>query len=280
MSRAEADRLLAESMNKPHEGRVYDYFLGGSSNFAADREFGKAQIQAMPDVVWAAKQNRGFMRRAVQHLVNQGIRQFVDLGSGLPTEGNVHQLAQRYAPDECRVVYIDHDPVASAHGYLLLEEEGTLDRHFPINGDFLNYHQVWDAVQSTGLIDPTQPIGLLAVGLLYFVPREANPGAALDFFREQMPSGSLMALSHIVPDDGGESGLDDVMQNYGKSATSSITARRRDEVETFFGDWEIQDPPGLTWSTLWTAKGVETEMVVGDMDPSSSHVIAAVARKR
>ena len=111
MSREEANSLLAKSTDQAHEGRVYDYYLGGSSNYAVDRLFARKQIERVPDLPWAARQNRKFLTRVVQHMIDLGIRQFVDMGSGLPTEGNVHEIAEEHAPGECRVVYVDHDAV-------------------------------------------------------------------------------------------------------------------------------------------------------------------------
>ena len=156
MEPAQAQELLDSSLSRPHEGRVYDYYLGGAANWAVDRAFAEKEIDKVPDVPWAARQNRRFLGRAVSHMVSSGIRQFVDIGSGLPTEGNVHEVVDReVGTEDAHVVYIDHDQVATAHAQLLLERAGKLHRHRPITGDLLDSEQLWKAVLSTGLIDPS-----------------------------------------------------------------------------------------------------------------------------
>jgi O-methyltransferase involved in polyketide biosynthesis len=281
MSKEVAAQLLEDSTSKAHEGRAYDYYLGGNSNFAADRLFAQQQIARVPDLPWAARQNRRFLGRAIQHMINQGIRQFVDIGSGLPTEGNVHQVAERYTADPCRVVYIDHDPVASAHGYLLLEGAGELEHNQPINGDLLDYEQLWNAVLDTELIDPTQPVGLLLVAVLHFLPDERNPHEAVGFFRDQVVSGSHLAISHASVDGMPQEAIDAllaVLKDYDR-ATSPARSRSRAQVREFFGDWSLIEPPGIVWTPEWTVPGITVDSIVGDMDAYRSQIVAGVARK-
>jgi O-methyltransferase involved in polyketide biosynthesis len=281
MSKEVADRLLRESTSKVHEGRAYDFYLGGNSNYAADREFAQQQIARLPDIPWAARQNRRFLGRTIQHMINQGIRQFVDIGSGLPTEGNVHQVAERFAPGECRVVYVDHDPVASAHGYLLLERSGQLARNRPINGDLLDHKRLWRTIMDTGLIDPAQPVGLLLVAVLHFVPDEQNPHTSVAFYRDQVASGSHLAISHASVDGMPQAAIDallSVLKNYDR-ATSSAHARTRAQVKEFFGDWTLTEPPGIVWTPEWTVEGVTEDSIVGDIDAYRSQIIGGVARK-
>ncbi|GHF70324.1 hypothetical protein FHX82_005611 [Amycolatopsis bartoniae] len=281
MSRELAQHLLEASTQEPHEGRLYDYYLGGVANYKMDRVFADRQISLLPDLVWAAKQNRAFLARALQFMITRGVRQFVDIGSGLPTQGNVHQLAERYAPGECTVIYIDHDPVASAHSYLLLEQAGELDRNFPINGDFLHYEQLWDAIADTGLVDPAKPVGLLLVALLHFVVKDEPAHEAVRFFRDQVASGSWMAISHASTEGMSEDTMQrfgTVMKNYDE-ATSSLRGRTRAEVRKFFGDWVELDPPGTVWLPEWTHPDLPQEAMVGDMDPSRALNVAALARK-
>ncbi|QWF82680.1 SAM-dependent methyltransferase [Amycolatopsis sp. CA-230715] len=281
LSKEVADRLLAESTTKVHEGRVYDYCLGGNSNYAVDRAFAQEQIAQLPDIPWAARQNRRFLRRAVQHMINNGIRQFVDIGSGLPTEGNVHQLAEQYAPGECRVVYIDHDPVASAHGYLLLQRAGQLGRNRPINGDVLDHLRLWQAILDTGLIDTAQPVGLLLVALLHFIGDDAAAHESVAYYRDKVPSGSQLAISHASIDGMPQAAIDAllaVLKNY-KRATSSAHARTRAQMEGFFGDWSLVKPPGIVWTPEWIPDDVEEDSIVGDVEPYRSQAIAGVATK-
>ncbi|GLY70273.1 hypothetical protein Atai01_68920 [Amycolatopsis taiwanensis] len=281
MSKDVAERLLSESMNKAHEGRVYDFYLSGTSNYAADREFAKEQIARVPDLPWAARQNRRFLGRAVQHMINQGIRQFIDIGSGLPTEGNVHQVAQRFAPDECRVVYVDHDPVASAHSYLLLEGADQLDRNRPINGDLLRYEQLWETINDTGLIDPTEPVGLLLVAVLHFLPNDLNPHQAVAFYRDQVPAGSHLAISHASVDGMPQEAIDAllaVLNDYDRT-TARALSRTRPEIREFFGEWPLLEPPGIVWTPEWTVDGIENDTIVGDIDAYQSQIVAGIAHK-
>ncbi|WP_344430247.1 SAM-dependent methyltransferase [Amycolatopsis minnesotensis] len=281
LSKEVADRLLAESTSKVHEGRAYDYYLGGNSNYAVDRAFAQEQIARLPDIPWAARQNRRFLRRAVQHMINQGIRQFVDIGSGLPTEGNVHQLAEQYAPGECRVVYIDHDPVASAHGYLLLQAGGQLARNRPINGDVLDHRRLWQAILDTGLIDLDRPVGLLLVALLHFVADDALANESVAYYRDKVPPGSQLAISHASVDGMPQAAIEAlqaVLKNY-KRATSSAHARDRAQVKEFFGDWTLLDPPGIAWTPDWSPEGLEEDSIVGDVESYRSQVIAGLATK-
>jgi O-methyltransferase involved in polyketide biosynthesis len=281
MSREMADKLLEDSTNKAHEGRAYDYYLGGNSNYAADRAFALRQIARVPDLPWAARQNRRFLGRAIQHMINQGIRQFVDIGSGLPTEGNVHQVAQRYAPEECRVVYVDHDPVASAHGYLVLERSDQLERNRPINGDLQNYEQLWEGILDTGLIDPAQPVGLLLVAVLHFIPDAEDPHTAVAFCRDLLASGSHLAISHASTDGMPQEAIEAllaVLKDYDQ-ATSPARSRTREQVKEFFGDWALLEPPGIVWTPEWTTEDVEEDSIVGDMDAYRSQIVAGMARK-
>lgn len=281
MSKEVADKLLEDSTNKVHEGRAYDFYLGGNSNYAADREFAQQQIARVPDLPWAARQNRRFLGRTIQYMINQGIRQFVDIGSGLPTEGNVHQVAERFAPGECRVVYVDHDPVASAHGYLLLERSGQLARNRPINGDLLDHNRLWKTILDTGLIDPSQPVGLLLVAVLHFVPDEKNPHRSVTFYRDQVAPGSHLAISHVSVDGMPQHAIDAlraVLKNYDRT-TSSAHARTRAQVREFFGDWALAEPPGVVWTPEWTIQGVDEDSIVGDMDAYRSQVVGGIAHK-
>lgn len=278
-----AQQLLNDSTNKPHEGRVYDYYLGGTSNYAADRVFGDQQIALLPDLPFASRQNRGFLRRAVQHMIAGGVRQFVDIGSGLPTQGTVHQIAERFAPGECRVIYIDRDPVASAHSHLLLEGSGELERCRAINGDFAHHRELWEAISDTGLIDQDEPVGLLMLALLHFLLDEINPQEGVAFFRKQVAPGSYLAISHATSDGmSTEAGarIAAVIKNYDSASTARMQNRDRTRIREFFGDWELLDPPGIGWTPEWTVPGLEEVDAEGVTDLSRAQAVAGVARKR
>lgn len=280
MSSDEAQRILRESTDRPHEGRVYDYFLGGVANYAADRTFANKQISLLPDIPWAARQNRALLKRVIQHMINNGVRQFIDFGSGLPTQGNVHQIANQYGGDECRVIYIDHDPIAAAHAYLLLEKSGQLERNLPINGDFLLVEELWDTILESGLINLEEPVGLLMFALLHFLPDDEKAKKAVAFARDQVPSGSFLALSHASTDEMSEEAKSrsaNVIKNYDQT-TSRLKARTRKQIAKFFGDWDILDP-GVVWIPEWTQPGLDEESLVGEVDLSRSQGVGAMARK-
>lgn len=221
---------------------------------------------------------------AVERLDEQagGVRQFLDIGSGLPTQGNVHQIAERYAPGECRVLYVDHDPVASAHSHLLLEESGQLDRCRAINGDLARYHDLWDAITDTGLIDPDEPVGLLMLALLHFLPDEVNPQGAVAFFRQWAAPGSYLALSCATSDRmsaDASARISAVIKNYDRAATARMQNRGWGQIQEFFGDWELLDPPGMAWTMGWTLPGLEEVDTEEVTDFSRAQAVAGVARK-
>ena len=283
MDQVTARRVLEQSTGHAHEGRVYDYYLGGSSNFAVDREFARDLIGRWPDLPWLARQNRQCLARFVRFQLNQGIRQFVDIGSGLPTRGNVHQIADQVAPGQARVVYVDHDPVATAHAYLILRRADCLDRHSVIQADLLNYERLWEAVIESGRIDPTQPVGLLMAAVLHFVPDD-EPGQASDavaFLRDQVAPGSYLALSHGTSDGLNEAELRTlagITDDYDAKTTASMLLRSYDKIKSYFGNWELVEP-GLVWTAEWNPPSLKQEYIDGDLQPSQSRIMAGAARK-
>ncbi len=276
MSMDDAARVAA-SVDKVSVGRVYDYLLGGTHNYAVDQAFAEQQLAVLPEIRDFARANRAFLGRAVRYMVGQGIRQFVDIGSGLPTQGNVHEVADEVAPGECRVVYIDNEPIARAHAQILLEQTADPNRHAALDADFFDRRLLWDRVLDTGLIDRTQPIGLLLVALLHFMPDEQNPHAALGFHRTMLPPGSFLAVSHIhvAPEDvetrnAGEK----VAREYGRRTNHAAIMRSREQIAEFFGDLELVEP-GLVWLPQWHP---DTEGV--GKDAARSRGLAGVARTR
>jgi hypothetical protein len=183
-------------MDVPSAARVYDFLLGGGHNFRADRAVGEKVLQILPNGGHIAGSNRSFLRRAVLVMVEQGISQFLDLGSGIPTVGNVHEIAQKASPDS-RVVYVDYDEVAVAHSELLLEGN---DNAAVVAADFCRPDRVLTAAESTGVLDFGQPIGLLMVAVLHFVPDEKDPRGVVARYRDAVAPGSLVALSHLTAD--------------------------------------------------------------------------------
>jgi O-methyltransferase involved in polyketide biosynthesis len=274
----ELKALVESSTSKPSEARVYDYWLGGACNWAVDRQFGDEAIKNYPDMPMIAQENRKFLYRAVSHLLRRGIRQFVDIGSGLPTAGNVHQIAERENPGQARVVYVDHDPIAYAHSAILLDEEGDPDRHRALCVDLVDYAELWRQVLDTGVIDPAEPIGLLMVAVLHFVKPDRHPEEAVAFYRNQLPSGSFLVITHGSTEGQSTETMaeaDKVRSAYEEKGTSAGWFRSRAEIETFFGGWPIIGP-GITWTATWSDGVLPTDYTG---DPARAFILAGIAEK-
>lgn len=180
----------------PSAARVYDFLLGGGHNFASDRAVGDKVLQILRDGRAIAASNRSFMRRAVLLMLEQGVTQFLDLGSGIPTVGNVHEIVQQENPD-ARVVYVDYDEVAVSHSQLILEGN---DKAGVVQADMCRPDDVLSDPVVKDLIDFSQPVGLLMVAVLHFVSDEKSPAEVVARYRDIMPPGSLIALSHLTAD--------------------------------------------------------------------------------
>ena len=224
--------------------RVYDYYLGGSHNFAVDRQMARQAMELWPELPLIMQANRAFLRRSVRYLVSQGITQFLDIGSGIPTEGNVHEVAQAVAP-EARVVYVDVDPVAAAHSRAILAGNQHAD---VVQADLRDVTTIFDHPRTRELLDPTQPIGVLMVAMLHFVPDEADPAGIVGQYRKMMPPGSYLAVSHAThegrPDQAGSH------TDLYRRAGAPLTMRSRLEVEALLGGFDLV-PPGVVFLPLW-----------------------------
>ncbi len=184
--------MESADVERPSAARVYDYYLGGSHNLHVDREMARRAIELWPDLPQIMQANRAFLHRAVRYVVSQGITQFLDIGSGIPTVGNVHEIAQAESPG-ARVVYVDIDPVAVAVGReILAADELTAVVH----GDMRDVDAVLGAPGSVRLLDLAEPVGVLMVALLHFVPDEVDPRAVIARYRDAVAPGSFLAISH------------------------------------------------------------------------------------
>jgi hypothetical protein len=271
-------------LEHPSVARVYDYYLGGSANWAIDREFGDRAMAMFPLLRPIALANRLFLHRMVRHLVRLGVRQFVDIGSGVPTMGNTHQVADEVAPDSS-VVYVDHEPVAVAHSQVLLEENGDPNRHAVVNADLRDPDRLWQRVIETGVIDMDKPTALLVIAVLHVQQRDADgvdiAHRAIARYRELLPSGSYLAISHGtddgVPDDIAEQ-LAELKRMYDASS-SPVVWRPRDEIHQFFGDFELL-PPGMSWSPSWHPEETGPNSPVIEFDqPNQAVIWGGVGRK-
>ena len=271
---------------RPSVARVYDFYLGGTANWAIDREFGKKVMSRFPLIRPIAKANRLFLHRVVRHLTRQGVRQFIDIGSGVPTMGPTHEVADQLAPNS-RVVYVDNEPVAVAHSEMLLEQHGDPTRHAAINADLREPDVLWHQVESTGVIDMNEPVVLLMIAVLHV--RQIGPtgddigDASLARYRELVPRGSYLAISQLTTDGVSpemELHLADLKQMYDTSSSSKAMFRDREGIRSLFGDFEMVDP-GLTWTPLWHPEEKSpTAPVITFAEPRESAILAGVGRKR
>ncbi|WP_406313559.1 SAM-dependent methyltransferase [Streptosporangium sp. NBC_01639] len=224
---------------KPHPARVYDWMIGGSENFPADREAARRILELNPDSRRSFVENRRFLGRVVRHLVDQGVRQFLDIGAGLPAGGNVHEIAHAVAPDT-RVVYVDHDEIVLAHARALMARS---DRVRIVGGDATRPQEILDAPVVRDFIDWSQPVGLLMVALLHFVSDADDPARIVTTFRDALPAGSFLAISH-----GGVEGWEDRKEQIRKASQAYV--RTRDEIAGLFAGFELLEP-GLVDVAWW-----------------------------
>ena len=231
-------------LNTPSVARAYDYALGGAHSFAVDREFFRAIEAAIPEARLMFRANRAFMHRAVRFMVAAGIRQFLDIGSGIPTVGNVHDIAQRANPDS-RVVYVDIDAVAVAHSKLLLEGN---DGAVAIQEDGRNVKAILDHPDSAALLDLDQPVGLVMAAILHAMPDEDDPWGLVRQYTEQMAPGSYVAISHATADNRPDAANQALEVT--RRTTTPGTLRPREQVLRLFEGLDLVDP-GLVWTPQW-----------------------------
>ena len=240
---------------KPSAARVYDWFLGGSHNWAVDREFGRRVEQLWPLFKPVAQQNRAFMNRVVAAALDAGIRQFVDLGSGVPTVGNVHEIVRNRIPEgeEGRVVYVDYEPVAAAHSTLILEQEDVTDWTGLVQEDIRNPDAIFAAEETQRLIDWSKPVCLLMIAVLHFVGPDDDPAGLVERYRRKLAPGSWLALTHAgVADDAPPARAKqarDFVAAY-KNTSNPLWLRDPEEFLPWFGGWPLL-PPGVSSFIDW-----------------------------
>ncbi|WP_184812673.1 SAM-dependent methyltransferase [Actinophytocola algeriensis] len=279
-------------VSRPSVARVYDYYLGGSANWAVDREFGDRVLQSFPLLRDVAIANRMFLNRLVRYLTKQGIRQFLDVGAGVPTAGNTHQIADEMVAGQGRtpdthVVYVDYEPIAVAHAEIVLEKEGDTDRHGVIKADLREPDDLWERAVATGLLNPDEPVALLLIAVLH-VHQPGADGvtdigpASVARLRELLPVGSYLAMSHItdegVPPEVGAN-LVELKRMYDTSSSSNGIWRAHKDIEAMLGDFELVEP-GWAWLPEWRPE--ETGPTVRSIAfPTPNHAVgwAGVGKK-
>jgi hypothetical protein len=244
------EAVAAVDFRRPNVARVYDVFLGGKDNFAADREFADKAMEIAPKAPLAARANRDFLRRVVRYLVGEaGIDQLLDLGSGLPTQGNVSEVAHEINP-AVRVVYVDNDPVVYTHSKALLADAQTTDI---VNGDVRRPAEILANPAVRALIDFDRPAGLLLIAILHHIEDEDDPAGIAAQLRDALPPGSYLAISSFRMPGPELPELRAATLEGERLLTQSLGSgrwREDEEILSWFGDWELLEP-GLVPLAEW-----------------------------
>lgn len=256
-------------LEKASAARCYDYYLGGAHNFAVDRELAQRVEAAVPRVRELAQDNRAFLRRAVRYCLERGIRQFLDLGSGIPTVGNVHEIAQDVDPD-ARVVYVDYEPVAVAHSRTILEDN---DRVEVVQADMADVDGVLGSPEVSRTLDFTQPVAVMMVALFHFVADSQQPAKIVRSYYDRMAPGSYLGFSHVTAEHRPEL-LEGLVRLYEESS-NPVVPRNHSQVMSLLGDFELVEP-GLVYVPEWRPDSPEDRWD----EPEESIVYGAVGVKR
>ncbi|GAA4702260.1 hypothetical protein Prum_026280 [Phytohabitans rumicis] len=223
---------------------MYDYFLGGAHNFEIDRQLAEQIASMTPNLADTMRAGRAFLRRAVRYLAAEGIDQYLDIGSGIPTVGNVHEVAQDANPT-ARVVYVDIDPVAVMHSKSILDGNEWADA---IQADLRQPELILDEARKLGLIDLSRPVAVLLAGVVHFVPDADHPGDVIRTLRDATVPGSYLVISHSTYEDQPQEMLD--AQKLSARTATEITLRSHAEIAGYFGDFALVEP-GLVHLPLW-----------------------------
>ncbi|GAA2288651.1 SAM-dependent methyltransferase [Nonomuraea roseoviolacea subsp. roseoviolacea] len=257
--------------NTPNVARLYDYYLGGKDHFPADREAAEKILAVAPEVRLAARANRAFLGRAVRFLARAGVTQFLDIGTGLPTQGNVHEVAREAAPG-ARVVYVDRDPVVLVHARALLADDANT---VVVEGDVRDPVGILKNPDVTGLLDFSKPVAVLLVAVMHFVSEDEGPEEIIGTLREVMAPGSHLVMSHGTSDARPDA-VSKGVEVY-RSATSPLTLRSRERVRELFAGFDLVEP-GMVWLPQWRPD--QTDMIdFAAEDPQSSLIVCGVGRK-
>ncbi|MFB6810093.1 SAM-dependent methyltransferase [Streptomyces sp. NPDC056387] len=260
----------------PSVSRIYDYYLGGSHNFEVDRQAARRAMEFLPGLPKIMQANRAFMRRAVRYAVAQGVTQFLDIGSGIPTFGNVHEIARAASP-EARVVYVDHDPVAVAHSRAVLAGD---DQTGIVAADLRKPHDILAAPEVARLLDLERPVALLLVAVLHFLEDADDPHAAVARLRDALAPGSLLVLTHasyegIPLSEEVAAGTVGVYRDI----RNPLVMRSGEQITRFFDGFELVEP-GVVSMPLWQPEGTEDpDDAEAPEDPYAFSGFGGVGRK-
>ena len=255
--------------SRAHQARIYDYLLGGKDNYAADRAAADEALTIYPDWAFTARANRAFLGRVIRYLAGEAqIRQFLDIGTGIPTAGNTHQVAQAIAP-ESRVVYVDYDPIVLAHARALLTS-GEAGATAYIDADLRDTGTI--LTKAAELLDFTKPVAVTLIAILHAIPDSDDPHAIVARLMDAVPSGSYLALSHLGPEFFDPETLREAQDVSGRRVQQQMTWRNREQVARFFEGTDLV-APGLVRVEEWRPEP-------GPSGTDRSSLWGAVGRKR
>jgi hypothetical protein len=231
----------------PSTARIYDYLLDGKDNFPADRAAGDRLIAAVPHAKALAQANRRFLVRALRLLTESGVQQFIDLGTGIPTSPNVHEVTKSVWPD-AKVAYVDHDPIVMSHNRAL---RATVDGVLAVEGDIRKPTAILEHPDVQALIDFTRPVAVLFIAVLHFIADSEDPAGIIATFGDRLVPGSYLAISTTSSEGFSAVELDQITRSF-KGATSALTLRPREQIEGFFDGFELLEP-GVVDAFKWRA---------------------------
>lgn len=233
-------------LDRAHSARMYDYYLGGRTNFPADREAVGKVMAVFPAALAGARANREFMHRSTRHLAGRGLRQFLDIGTGIPTSPNLHEIAQSLAPD-ARIVYVDNDPIVLAHAQALLRSHPD-GRTAYVQADLTDPGAILEAPGLRETLDLSRPVALSLNAVLHFVPDERGAHTIVEKLKDALVPGSALTISHGTADFApvAARGATDVY----RAAVTTAQLRTRDEFAKFFDGWDLVEP-GITATHRW-----------------------------
>jgi hypothetical protein len=270
------DDVLEGDPTVASAARIYDYWLGGSSNLPVDREVGEAIAKRVPSAPYASRANMWFVRKAVAIMLEAGVRQFLNLGGGIPTHGGVHGLAQREDPTVA-VVHVDIDAIAHHETRHAMADNPHADA---IRADVRDIEAIFDHEITRRLINPHEPVGLIMAALLHFIPDADDPAGLIARYRDRVAPGSWLALSHLCEDSIGPAEARVAEAMYQASTPGRF--RPRTAIEQLLCGFTILQPPGLEYVSHWGTTPQDAHdayAVVGDGTPEASLLLAAVAQK-
>lgn len=269
MAGTSPDWAVGVDAHAPSAARVWDYFLGGSHNFASDRAVGDAAIAMKPDMPELARQVRMFLYRAVRTMVNAGIDQFLDIGAGIPTVGNVHEIARALNP-RVRVAYVDHDPVAVIHASNILAGDPNV---LALEGDLRGTAEILTNARVRRLLDFDQPVGVLLVGVLHFIADTDDPARILATLRDGLAPGSMVAIQHASHDQQPADTIA-MLQMWNERSPEPMTWRTREQITDLVAGFTVLEP-GVVYPPVWRPDPDDPPVA----DPQRFASYALLARK-